>query len=168
MIPFLVLLAAHGLAQMEQLKWGSMRLPAIVLTISLVQAAWNFGLSYRLSYPRQVAQELRVQFPTFEFSTKRLAFGAPTICQSGGYVLENAKYFLEAPEKTQPVAGEVLWEAPHPVNFLPYQYEGYTPEQRQEFRERQLWMRFYRVDEDFMSDANPDWLAIRNCQVAEE
>lgn len=34
----------------------------------------------------------------------------------------------------------------HPVNFLPYQYEGYTPEQRQQFRRRNLQMTFYKLD----------------------
>ena len=168
MIPFLILLAANGLTQMEQGKFAKYRLSGIVLSLAMVQAAWNFGLSYQLYYPRQVTEDLQAQFPRFEFSTKRLAYGAPTVCQSGGYAIENAKYFLGAPDTTQPIAGESLWEAPHPLNFLPYQYEGYTPEQRREFRKQHLQMRFYKVNEEFMSDANPDWLAIKNCMIDEK
>lgn len=168
MIPFLILLAANGLTHMEQVKVTRYRLSGIVLTLAVVQAVWNFGLSYQLSYPRQVTEDLQAQFPRFEFSTKRLAYGAPTVCQSGGYAIENAKYFLDAPDTTQPIAGDILWEAPHPLNFLPYQYEGYTPEQRRAFREKELQMRFYKVDEEFMSDANPDWLAVKNCMIDEK
>jgi len=77
-------------------------------------------------------------------------------------VIENTKYFLSAPRTTQTVKGKILSEVPHPVNFLPYQYEGYTPEQRQEFREQQLRMRFYQVDDEFMSDPAVD---IKDCAI---
>jgi hypothetical protein len=67
--------------------------------------------------------------------------------------------FLSAPGTTQTVKGKILWEVPHPVNFLPYQYEGYTPKQRQEFREGQLKMRFYKASE---TDLRMD---IKNCAI---
>lgn len=168
MLPFLMLLAANGLTQLDLSRLAPYRLTRILLVLAVAQASWNFLLSYRLSYPRQITEELQAEFPGFEFSTKRLAFGAPTLCQSGGYAMENAKYFLQAPESTQQISGKVLWEAAHPLNFLPYQYEGYTSQQRQEFREQKLQMRFYKVDEQFMSENNPEWLAIKSCTIHEE
>jgi hypothetical protein len=60
------------------------------------------------------------------------------------------------------VTGEILRDLSHPVNFQPYQYEGYTPEQRQEFRNRQLRMRFYRVEEEFISIHGKE---IKNCAI---
>ena len=161
-LPFLILLSAAGLSQMEQLSISRLNIPLLVLVLALVQAAWNFGESYQLSYPRQFSEALQAQFRGFEFSSKRLAYGAPTICQNNGYVIENTKYFLSVPETTQPVKGGILLDLSHPVNFLPYQYEGYTPEQRQEFRDRQLRMRFYRVEEEFISIYGKE---IKNCAI---
>ena len=165
LLPFLILLAAHGLALLEARKLVSYPLTMALLTSILIQAVWNFGISYQLSYPRQFSEELQAQFRGFEFSSKRMAYGAPTLCQSNGYVIENTKYFLSAPETTPLVKGDILREVPHPVNFLPYQYEGYTPEQRQEFRERQLRMRFYKADNEFVSNSNPAWTSIKNCTI---
>jgi hypothetical protein len=162
MLPFLILLSATGLSQIEHLRLSRANLPVGILVLTLLQAAWNFGQSYQLSYPRQFSEELQAQYRGFEFSTKRLAYGAPTVCQSNGYIIENAKYFLSAPEITQAVNGELLREVSHPVNFLPYQYEGYTPAQRQEFREGQLKMRFYKVDHEFLSGPG---LEIKNCAI---
>jgi hypothetical protein len=34
-----------------------------------------------------------------------------------------------------------VYEAPHPLTFLPYQYEGYTPEQRRVLRSTDISMR---------------------------
>ena len=168
LLPFLILLAASGLAQLEQHTRARYPLATATLLIVVIQAAWNFGISYQFHYPRQFTEELQAQFPGFEFSSKRMAYGAPTVCRSNSYVIENAKYYLTAPEMTPPVKGTVLRDVQHPVNFLPYQYEGYTPEQRQEFRERPLRMRFYRVDDEFISESNPAWISIKNCTVSED
>jgi hypothetical protein len=162
LLPFVILLAANGLALLEERKLVSYPMRIALLTITLVQTVWNFGTSYQLYYPRQFSEELQSQYRGFEFSTKRLAYGAPTLCQSNGYIIENTKYFLSAPKTTQPVNGELLREVLHPVNFLPYQYEGYTPEQRQEFREGQLKMRFYKVDHEFLSGPG---MEIKNCAI---
>ena len=162
LLPFLILLSANGLAQLEQHKVARYNIPAVVLALILIQAAWNFGSSYQLYYPRQFSEELQAQFHGFEFSSKRLAYGAPTVCQNNGYVIENTKYFLSAPKTMQAVEGEILRDVSHPVNFLPYQYEGYTPDQRQEFREQQIRMRFYLVDGEFISDPG---MEIKNCAV---
>ena len=162
LLPFLILLSAHGLALLEERRQVSRPMIVILLAGVFIQAAWNFKASYELVYPRQFSETLQAQFRGFEFSTKRLAYGAPTLCQSHGYVIENSKYFLSAPETTSLVKGEVLHDVPHPVNFLPYQYEGYTPQQRHEFRERQLRMRFYKGGEEFLSNSETE---IKNCAI---
>jgi hypothetical protein len=165
LLPFIILLAAHGLTLLEERKLVSYPIVMALLTGILIQAVWNFGISYQLYYPRQFSEALQAQFHDFEFSSKRLAYGAPTVCQNNGYLIENTKYFLSAPETLQTVKGEIQWEVSHPVNFLPYQYEGYTPAQRQEFREQKLKMRFYKADPEFASVSNPDWTSIKNCAI---
>ena len=168
MIPFLVLLSAQGLAQVESRAASGRKITTIILALMLVQAAWNFMSSYNLAYPRQFVAEAKVKFPNFEFSSKRLAFGAPVICQNNGYVMESAKYYVTPPEKIPQVQGQLLLSALHPSNFLPYQYDGDPPSIRQRFRILKLKMNFYEVDEPFMSETNPAWLAIKNCVVREK
>ena len=168
MIPFLVLLSAHGLVHLEGRKVGTSPVVTGLLALLFIQAVLNFRLAYQLEYPRQFSERLQAEYRDFEFSTKRMAFGAPTVCRSNNYAIENAKYFLSAPQISLPIRGDILREALHPVNFLPYQYEGYTPEQRQEFRKQQLKMKFYRVDAAFAVPANPDWTSIKMCTIPGE
>jgi hypothetical protein len=42
---------------------------------------------------------------------------------------------------TLPKRYRVVREAPHPLQFLPYQYEGYTPAQRSALRATDIRMR---------------------------
>jgi hypothetical protein len=112
--------------------------------------------------------EAQARFPTFEFSSKRLAFGAPVICQNNGYIMESAKYYVTPPESIPQVQGQLLLSVPHPENFLPYQYDGDPPAIRQVFRIQKLRMNFYEVDEQFMSETNPAWMAIKSCVVHEK
>jgi hypothetical protein len=167
MTPFLVLLAASGLAGLEQRFSLGQKLVRGILAVLLLQAGWNYLASYNLTYPREFVWEAQTRFPAFEFSEKRLAFGAPTLCQNNGYVAEYVKHFAVPPEPNPPVEGELLLSAPHPDNFLPYQYEGYTYEQRLYLRELKPEMRLYKADAGFMSESNPIWKTMKNCVVNE-
>jgi hypothetical protein len=167
-IPFLSLLSVQGLIQMENRAASGHKITMFILMIIFVQAAWNFTYSYNLSYPREFVAKAQAQFPKFEFSSKRLAFGAPVICQNNGYIMESAKYYVTPPESIPRVQGQLLLSAPHPENFLPYQYDGDPPAIRRIFRIQELRMNFYKVDEQFMSETNPDWMAIKNCMIGEK
>jgi hypothetical protein len=168
MIPFLSLLSAQGLAQIENRLVSGRQISIAVFTIIFIQAIWNYTYSYNLSYPREFVAEAQARFPTFEFSSKRLAFGAPVICQNHGYIMESAKYYVTPPGSIPQVAGQLLLSASHPENFLPYQYDGDPPAIRQIFRIEKLRMNFYKVDEQFMSATNPAWTAIKNCMIREK
>jgi len=167
MMPFLILLSASGLVRLEQNFLLGQKIARFVFVVIFIQAAWNYSTSYQLSYPRQFASKAQAQYPDFDFSEKRLGFGAPTLCKNNGYIIENVKYFVTPPEPNPPVQGELLLSTSHTDNFLPYQYEGYTYEQRQKFRELNLQMRFYKADSAFMSEANSAWTAIKSCVVKE-
>lgn len=41
--------------------------------------------------------------------------------------------------------GRVLLARPHPLQYLPYQYEGYTPEQRAALRATDIRMRLVEL-----------------------
>jgi hypothetical protein len=167
LIPFIVLLAAQELAQLEHRAVFGHRIVAFILLMVFVQAGLNFVRASALTYPREFVALAQSKYPPFEFSSKRLAFGAPVICQNNGYIMENAKYYVTPPEVVPQVQGALLLSAPHPLNFLPYQYDGYPPATRQVFRTQGLKMNFYKVDEAIMSDENPAWAEIKNCTVHE-
>jgi hypothetical protein len=168
LMPFLILLSAIGLVQLSGNR-PPMRLVAnIIMALIVVQGLWNYSYSFGLSYPREFSTTAQTIYKEFSFSPKRMAFGAPTRCQNNGYVMENAKYFLAAPQNDPGIKGTVLLSHPHPINFWPYQYEGYPPQQRQQFRNTDLRMVFYKVDDDFMSESNPVWADIKSCVVKED
>lgn len=167
MLPFLILLAAQGLISLENRVAYRVHFPQFIFVVIIVQAAWNYSAAYRVGFPRDFADETQLQFPGFEFSSKRLAYGAPVVCQHNGYVIENAKFYIAPPERVPQVQGRLLLSAQHPVNYLPYLYEGDPPDFRQAYRRLKLKMRFYKADSEFMSEANPEWTAIENCVVRE-
>jgi hypothetical protein len=161
MMPFLILLSAYGLANLTTQKVYARYVSLIVLTMSAMQGIWNYGNSFTLSYPREFADRVQAYYQDFAFSPKRLLFGAPALCANNGYAMENAKYFLSDPETHPQVRGTVLLSESHPINFWPYQYEGYSPELRRQFRQRHLQMTFYKLADD------ADTKNIRNCFINE-
>jgi hypothetical protein len=168
MLPFIAILSAEGLAQLQHRAVPRYKITGLIMAAVFIQAAWNFISSYNLSYPREFVSQAQSKFPGFEFSSKRLAFGAPQICQNNGYMMENAKYFVTPPEIIPAVKGQLLMAAIHPVNFLPYQYDGDPPTTRQIFRSQKLRMKFYKADEALISESNPAWSAIKNCMIHEK
>ena len=167
MLPFLILLAAQGLIQLEHRVAHSRQIIQVMFIVIFAQAAWNYSSAYRIGFPRDFAAEAQVQFSDFEFSSKRLAFGAPVVCQHNGYVIENAKFYIAPPERVPQVEGQLLLSAQHPVNYLPYLYEGDPTDFRQAYRRLKLKMNLYKADPEFMSEANPEWTAIEDCVAPE-
>jgi hypothetical protein len=162
-MPFLILLAANGLTAISQPIQSGPKITLAVLLVVLVQAAWNFNITFRVAFPRDVVRKVQSQHADFNFSPKRFAFGAPEICENNGYAMQNAKYFLDVPQVEQAIPGQILLSAFHPVNFLPYQYEGYTPEQRQAFRQAQLRMVFYKLDPKVAAGEDLKKIGIMSC-----
>ena len=167
LMPFIVLLAAQGLIQLENRTTYARSITHFIVAIVLLQAAWNFTQAYRIGFPRDFAAEAQVRFPDFEFSSKRLAYGAPVICQYNGYISENTKFYVAPPERIPQVRGQILLSELHPTNFQPYLYEGDPPDFREAYRNLRLRMNLYKVDQEFMSDMNPEWIDIKSCITGE-
>ena len=165
-MPFLILLAASGFGLLSrELQAAGQKIAQIALLMIFIQSVWNFSNTFRVAYPRDFVRDAQAQYPDFTFSPKRFLFGAPEICEDNGYAMQNAKYFLAAPETALTVPGQTLLVAPHPVNFLPYQYEGYTPEQRQAFRNARLRMVFYELDPESAERKDLHKIGILSCQT---
>jgi hypothetical protein len=101
-----------------------------------------------VSYPREFIQMAQEQYPAFKMSIKRTYTGAPPVCKYKNFVITNTKFFYPLPEPVPRFEGEQLISVPHPMNYVPYQYEGNSPENRRVFREQKIKMELYQVDFD--------------------
>jgi hypothetical protein len=160
LMPFLVLAAASGLVYVASSKSGRQWLINSLILFLILQSIWNYRSSYLLVFPREFVGEVQEKYPEFRISPKMMQFYAPLVCQEDGFLAANFHYLYDWSQPVPPVQGEILFKASHPVNFLPYQYEGYTPMQRQNLRRHNFEMIFYRLDQDYLSNATVD---IENC-----
>ncbi len=160
LMPFLVLAAASSLGYLAARKPAGRWLVNSLIIILVLQLLWNYRSSYLLVYPREFAREVQENYPDFQISPKMMGFFAPLVCHNNGFLAVNFHYIYDWSQPMPPVQGEILLKASHPVNFLPYQYEGYPPEQRQELRRRNFEMIFSRLDASSLSNATQ---GIENC-----
>jgi hypothetical protein len=160
LMPFLVLTTAYGLSCLQTWQPGGRWLANIVVAVIFVQAVWNYRLEYKLIYPQKFIQELQTQYPDFEISSKMMRFYAPLVCQNNGVLAINYHYIYTWPQSIPSVQGDLLMQAPHPVNFLPYQYDGFTPAERQAIRAEKIEMYFYKIDNSYLTSHKKD---IENC-----
>ena len=122
LVPFLCLISAVALDRTFSAA-PRRRLAYVAGAVLLAQAVANF------------ATPLRQVFPA-EF--RRMAARIPV---HGSPRLEFVGHIYPVPFVPPPVAGTVLLERPHPLEYLPYQYEGYTPRQRAALRMTDIHMR---------------------------
>jgi hypothetical protein len=160
LMPFLVLTAAYGLGCLQTWKSERRWVANFVLAVIFIQAVWNYRLEYKLIYPQEFIQELQTQYPDFEISSKMMRFYTPLVCQNNGVLAVNYHYIYTWPQSIPDVQGDLLMQAPHPVNFLPYQYDGYTPMERQAIRTEKIEMVFYKIDNSYLASHKKD---IENC-----
>lgn len=151
LMPFLVLSAAYGLSALHSWKPGGRWLTNIVVGMIVVQTAWNYSLSYKIVYPREFIEDIRQRYPAFEVSSKMMRFYSPLICQNEDFLLINFHYIYNPLPTLPDIQGELLSQAPHPVHFRPYLYEGYTPEERQAIRNGNIKIAFYKLDESYLA-----------------
>jgi xanthosine utilization system XapX-like protein len=133
MVPFLCLVTASALyGTFESLspRVRAVCMPALA-GLLIAQAVFNFQTPLRQTFPAEFLREAR--------DKARVPVGAELI----GI---NTKYPYPGPEPViLPPRYSVLAAAPHPLQFLPYQYEGFNPAQRRVLRSANLEMRLILV-----------------------
>ena len=63
-----------------------------------------------------------------------MSFYAPLVCKNNGFLAINFHIFDSLPQPLPNLKGSILMRASHPENFIPHQYDGYTPEMREVIR----------------------------------
>ncbi len=145
LIPFLCLITAWGMAQLNKERWFRERQWLLLMVGLVTQSAFNFSGPLTQKFPRDirrwvssaydsVSQELTVQGPPLITDLKSRP-------QASRYIMLNAQYLypIEGIKKTPP--GKVLFRTSHPLEFLPCQYEGYTPIERSIIRTTDISIR---------------------------
>ncbi len=127
-VPFLCLLAAHGLERLRRSGRIGSRLAQLACALAIAAAAMNFRQPLAQEFPRDFAREAR---------RVGAAEGGPWALLYAEHLYPEARAALLPPH-------EVVLRAPHPLQYLPYQYEGYTPAQRESLREVDISMRLVR------------------------
>jgi hypothetical protein len=133
LVPFLCLTGGAAIhAIYSSLPSRTRRVWAASVWIALVvQAAFNFATPLRQVFPDRFLRDAQ--------RSASLPAGATTLAI-------NARHLYPGPAPvTLPPRFVVISQAPHPLQFLPYQYEGYTPAERQALRSTDIAMRFLAV-----------------------
>jgi hypothetical protein len=133
LVPFLSLLAAHEAARVFGLR-KAIAIPAAVCLVAgvIIQAAFNFRTPLHQVFPS-----------TFENASQ----GLVQALKPGQFVWINLGRLYPSPEAPQlPSLFKEVAAAAHPVAYLPYQYEGWKPEERAVLRASDLRMRLVVID----------------------
>ena len=133
LVPFLCLITAAALsrAMLPLAPRARLRFAGAVAIVLLVQAGFNFMTPLRQVFPAEFLRDAR--------SDGRIPADADVVAI-------NAKRLYPGPEAVMlPLHYTVLRRAPHPLQFLPYQYEGYSPSQRSALRSADIEMKLLLV-----------------------
>ncbi len=128
LVPFLCLATAGALWSLRDSVSVRFRVAFIgaVIALVLVQAAFNMSTVFRVTFPREFLSE---------------ALSDPRVTSPDDLFPINVGHIYPSPTTVQlPNEFIVLRRTPHPLQFLPYQYEGYTPAERAVLRSRDINM----------------------------
>lgn len=149
--PFVVLGAMMVLKQ--TLNEPRRRLVAgLVISVSLISFIQWYPQFLRLTYPGDVLYAL-CQFQCTTLVSEVNENYSPDSVENHpidkpDYVAVNfGRFFF--PDKNlfdhTPENAELLWQAPHPINFTAYQFEALSPIERKLIKERNYQMKLYRL-----------------------
>jgi hypothetical protein len=143
LVPFLCLAAAAATVELlERQRWSS-RIVATCTAALVIQAGWNFRQPLQQRFPRDVIAEITSKYGPVDFET---SIEGPPLTREhveSEWVLLNAQhlYHPRAPRPPLPASLVEVMRFPHPLQFLPYQYEGFEPMERQVLRGNDIAMR---------------------------
>ena len=125
LVPFCSILTALFLERLWTSNPKGRGLAMIIVVMAVFQAAVNFQQPFAQSFP--------VEF-------RRLAAEASVPTKTGQYELLYDYYIYPEPLPVKE-GGTIIIQERHPLQFLPYQYEGHTPDQRCKLRTNDIRMR---------------------------
>ncbi len=147
LVPFFCLATAAAIAQLfERRRWGGWVVGACVAALVL-QVAWNFRQPLQQRFPRDVIAGITAKYGPVDHDMT--LEGPPPINphEPSRWVLLNAQhlYHPRAPRPPLPSGILEVMRFSHPLQFVPYQYEGFDPMERQVLRNTDIAMRLIDI-----------------------
>lgn len=127
LVPFLCILGAFTLERFWVSNRNKRRIVKILILSLSLQAVLNFYPPFVQDFPIEFLKKSSSISASFEEDQFQILY-ASMIYPEPDEVLPNQPY-------------KVLLQSNHPLEFLPYQYEGYTPAQRYLLRSNDITMR---------------------------
>jgi hypothetical protein len=126
LVPFLCLIAAEQLYRLTSTIPRARRVVAIASVLIALQAIFNLWTPFSQVFPS-------------EFRERAQAIAAATGDEPVEFRFADHIYPLPLPDANG--GARVLVREPHPLQFIPYQYEGYSPHERTILRTTDIAMR---------------------------
>jgi len=154
LVPFLCMIGGVGGARLCEIARANAkpRIFELGVVAFVFQAAWNFRLPLRQWFPPDVKRLVAAEYGEF---SQALTVEGPTIKDeqpsspasgsSARYVLLNAQYLAPVRGLEAAPRGRVLLRFSHPTQFLPHQYEEFTPRERKILRRADIAIRLIDV-----------------------
>jgi hypothetical protein len=143
LVPFLSLAAAAAIAESWERRRWPRAVAAACVSLLVLQVGWNFRQPLQQRFPRDVIAEVRSRYGGVDFDTS--VEGPPDAQEhvESRWVLLNAQHLYHPRAPRSPLASPAVEVVryPHPLQFLPYQYEGFAPMERQVLRTTDIAMR---------------------------
>jgi hypothetical protein len=139
LVPFLCLTAAYAATLLMKFRWFRWAQWAFVAALAL-QAAFNLRQPLAQRFPGEVLKEVRREYERLGYDTT--LEGAYQGRNPGRrWILLNTRYLTGITGLRDPPAGDVVFRIPHPLEFIPYQYESLTPKERSILRSADISIR---------------------------
>src|SRR5262249_51155234 len=138
MVPFLCLVTA---AVHSALTPGPLDDPLIAIALVL-QFGFNIAQPLAQRFPADIVPEIVRQYGQVRYDVT--VTGPQVVNESAGpdaNLLLNAQHLYPVTGVKPPPDGEVLYATRHPLQFLPYQYEGWNRRERAFLREADITIR---------------------------
>jgi hypothetical protein len=149
-VPFLCLIGAFAGAQLWDMARTAVGRRALQMgaILLILQAAWNFRIPLQQWFPRDVRRLVAAEYGAYNEATtidcpRMEDEFAPSKAppQPTRHVLLNAQYLARIHGAKTPPPGVVVLRFAHPMQFTPYQYEEFTPSERELIRATDISMR---------------------------
>jgi len=149
LVPFLCLIGAFAgvrLWDSTSTTWGKRMLQTGGILLVL-QAAWNFRVPLQQWFPRDVRRLVAAEYgpvvedTTIDCAKMRDEFAPPAAAQPTRYMLLNAQYLAHIHGAKPAPKGDTVLHFAHPMQFVPYQYDEFTPSERKLIRGTDISMR---------------------------
>jgi Dolichyl-phosphate-mannose-protein mannosyltransferase len=146
-VPFLCLAtAAAAVELLERRRWPSWIVAAGVIVL-VAQTGWNFRQPLQQRFPRDVIAEITTKYGPIDF--ENTIEGPPLTHEhvESRWVLLNAQHLYNPRTPRPPLPSSVIevMRFRHPQQFVPYQYEGLRPTERQVLSSSDISMRLIDI-----------------------